>query len=1033
MTFLFGEYELLMRSALFDAEYYRAHCPEVAQLNMDPLTHYLEHGSRERLNPSAGFDTSYYLEQCRRIGETPANALLHYLTVGLKRGLAPAPEQESQLHVDVPRITNQVAVEPIHGGLSIAGWAHSPRGVETVEIGIDGSKAISARLGLYRPDVVAAFPGLRDASHSGFAAQIPAAALEPGLHYVTISTRDRAGGTRSTEFQIDVRDRTEQPGPWQLCTRVNLAYSRRAFARLAQMDWQPLFHIIVSPAPDGAKTALQLTLASLENQVYRHWQRLPKGEPDLILSLAAGDELGADALLEWALASGADRQADLFYSDERRLCPLERRVGAFFKPPWSPDLLLATNYIGRAWCARPQLLARAGVKPEGLAAASPFDTILRLSEAASAIRHIPKVLSESSLVEPPTTERAALRAALKRRGIAGSVRAGRLPGQYSLLRQPAAGRVSIIIPTAEPGQELEACIESLRAHTRHKDFEILVVAGGASMAGGRRKRLGQQADTVVVLQEPFAWARFCNRAAAKARGDYLMFMDETVRFSEPGWLEALLQPLQRGGVGMVGPVRDADEAGHFGLGWTSRNVATVPGDCLMVAGTTFAAMSGFPEDLAAATSVAAACRRLREQGLTHVVTPLARLERTVASEPSPEADDPYRNPNLQSDALLAAIEREPVEVLQGSAQLFAPESIRRILVVKLDHIGDCITALPAVRRLKEHFPHAALTVLCASGTVPIWRAEPAVSDTLEFNLFAPRSGLGKLTVSAEQSKQLEQKLCSRGFDLAVDLRKQPDSRHVLADSGARFRAGFDHQGRFPWLDVALEWDEDVPLRTKHGHVTQDLIALVDRIAQAGRAPPEAPPSMPPAPNLPRVLARRLAAKPYICVHPAAGTEMRQWPVERFVSLIEQLQRSGQYSVALVGGPDDGKLIRDILEQSAHPRDIINLAGPMGLADLPGLLARCVLFVGNNSGPQHLAASLGVPTVGIHSGVVDATEWGPQGPQAVTVRRRMTCSPCFLEKATDCQRGLACLTGLSVGHVHRTCLDLLPFSQEAVLP
>ncbi|MGH7052966.1 MAG: glycosyltransferase family 9 protein, partial [Stellaceae bacterium] len=95
-----------------------------------------------------------------------------------------------------------------------------------------------------------------------------------------------------------------------------------------------------------------------------------------------------------------------------------------------------------------------------------------------------------------------------------------------------------------------------------------------------------------------------------------------------------------------------------------------------------------------------------------------------------------------------------------------------------------------------------------------------------------------------------------------------------------------------------------------------------------------------------------------------------------------------------------------------------------LENLPDLLRRCALFVGNNSGPHHLAAGLGVPTIGIHSGLVDAREWGPVGPHAIALQRDMECGPCYLPSPDHCPRALACLTGLRPGDVHRACRKLL---------
>jgi GT2 family glycosyltransferase len=92
VAILFREYELLAKSELFDPEYYRRANPEIGSLNIDPLTHYIETGCRERRNPSARFDTSHYLSQCEPLGETPTNPLFHYLTIGLKRGFTPKPK-----------------------------------------------------------------------------------------------------------------------------------------------------------------------------------------------------------------------------------------------------------------------------------------------------------------------------------------------------------------------------------------------------------------------------------------------------------------------------------------------------------------------------------------------------------------------------------------------------------------------------------------------------------------------------------------------------------------------------------------------------------------------------------------------------------------------------------------------------------------------------------------------------------------------------------------------------------------------------
>jgi hypothetical protein len=104
-----------------------------------------------------------------------------------------------------------------------------------------------------------------------------------------------------------------------------------------------------------------------------------------------------------------------------------------------------------------------------------------------------------------------------------------------------------------------------------------------------------------------------------------------------------------------------------------------------------------------------------------------------------------------------------------------------------------------------------------------------------------------------------------------------------------------------------------------------------------------------------------------------------------------------------------------------------------LRELPRLLAGCVLFIGGNSGPKHIAAASGVPTIGIHSGVVDPGEWGPMGERAVALYRDMSCAPCFLAKPEHCPRGLACVEMLDPALVHKMAQMFLARPARRVEP
>ncbi len=194
--------------------------------------------------------------------------------------------------------------------------------------------------------------------------------------------------------------------------------------------------------------------------------------------LSPGDEPGADALLEFAVARRRHPGADLFYSDEVRISPVSKQREAFFKPDYSPDLLTSTNYIGRLWVATAALWRGVGVTPASLATAGEYDLLLRCVEQAGAVRHIPKLLCQRGVagLDDPARERTALEGMLRRRGVAAECCRPRFPGTWRVKRAVASrAKVSIIIPTCAANGYIETCINTLRTRTAYPDFEIICI------------------------------------------------------------------------------------------------------------------------------------------------------------------------------------------------------------------------------------------------------------------------------------------------------------------------------------------------------------------------------------------------------------------------------------------------------------------------------------------------------------------------------------------------------------------------------
>jgi len=1038
-------------------------------------------------------------------------------------GDRPAPTLS--MSIDAPNIVNDVATAPVRGSLSIAGWALAGHGVEAIDIAIDGERVTTAYYGVRRDDVAAVFPDRPGSLLSGFAALLPTRVLPKGEHVVSIIARDKAGGVGKLDFAVDIQEQEEEEaGPWSLRRRMPRSEADLHEQLLTAVGWRPAFSMLLrAGSSDAAIDAARLTLQSLRDQVYGDWRvaiaprdadtdigrlrrrllrgfedirdrvswvragpggrrldrilgaTLPPGSPGLLSVLTGGDELGVDALLSLATWSALNRGCDLIYSDERRINPGSGKLDAFFKPDWSPDLILSTNYIGRFWCATPDVLDGAGGTLADLQSHGEYDLVLRCVERARRIGHVPAVLCERRgwAGEPAELEGAALERALARRGVPGRVLPGCAPGLHDIERTQAIdGLVSIVIPTCAAKGYIKTCIDTLRARTNYRNFEIVCIENIPPTAIEWRVWLKANADRVITTEEPFNWSRFNNLAAAETRGDYLVFLNDDVEIISPNWLDVLLSHVARPEVGIAGPLllypdrsiqhaglflshrgtaRHAfrfapeDDPGYFGLALCERNVIGVTGACLMVRRDTYAEIGGFDETHSVINNDVDFCLRAKALGLLTVFTPRTRLihhELASRSEISDDYDtiafdnrwgelflrgDPYYHPRLTKDHDDYGVDREPVRVVYAGRPLIARDDVERLLLVKVDHIGDCVTALPAVRRLREIFPNARISILAAPNTRPIWSLVDGVEEVIPFQFFHARSAEGQVEITEAELADLRRRLVPHRFDLAIDLRKSPDSRRLLQQTGARFRAGFGHQTEFPWLDICLEWEGDPKFHPKHSHVSEDLLRLVQAVELACQADRSVVVRRPGPSPLPPDLAARLRERRVVALHPAAGTPTREWPASSFAQLIDLLVGEFDVDVAIIGGGGDQDVVDAILAATRRADRVVSLLDAIPLDRLADFLAGCALFVGNNSGPSHLAAAVGIPTVAVHSGVIASEEWGPSGLAGAAVRKDMSCAPCYISKPDECHRRLACLTRLTAGEVLEVCRRFLPLS------
>lgn len=335
-----------------------------------------------------------------------------------------------------------------------------------------------------------------------------------------------------------------------------------------------------------------------------------------------------------------------------------------------------------------------------------------------------------------------------------------------------------------------------------------------------------------------------------------------------------------------------------------------------------------------------------------------------------------------------------------------PETVHRVLVVKIKYIGDVLLCTPVFRGLREAFPEATLTALVASGTEDVLRHHRDVDEVLTVDRFGARAG--RQSRWRAEDFRLVRRLRERGFDLAIDLTDGDRAAFLTWASGARLRVGFNRERRLRgWA-----YHRIVPIWSELRHrVEADLDALrtlglpVRPVAPTLDVPPEAEVAAE------QLLARKRVVRDrdLVLIHPGARWWFKAWPPDRFAALADGIEEELGAQIIIAGGPGDVATAEGIRGEMRYPA--ISVAGETSILELAAVLKRCRLFVGNDNGPMHVAAAVGTPVVALF-GPTNPVEWGPWGDGHITLYRGFDCRQCWWSSA--CLRGEGnCLRQITV--------------------
>ena len=375
---------------------------------------------------------------------------------------------------------------------------------------------------------------------------------------------------------------------------------------------------------------------------------------DFVMFLNMTDYLSENALASFAQKVAENEDAQWIYADED-VWEAKKKVSIHLKPQWSKETFLSFFYTGVAAVYRKDLCLQSNMQDVMLGNWQNYDFALRFLQVCEEDRiyHIPQVLChvEKSKAEEHDKQNLAeiKRDYLSRNKVDGYLEEVEGTGHFRMVYR-AEGMVSIVIPSKDNVKVLETGLYSIFENTSYKNYEIIVVDNGSSTEHRQYLEKLLSSKNITYLYEPmeFNFSRMCNIGAAKAKGDYILFLNDDIECQDPRWLERMVGQAAQDGIGAVGAkllyptdnkiqhvgvVNIGSQIGpaHIltkikdegvianGRNCLDYNYDAVTAACLLIKKDVFIEVGGFFESLPVSYNDVDLCYRLREAGYRNVV------------------------------------------------------------------------------------------------------------------------------------------------------------------------------------------------------------------------------------------------------------------------------------------------------------------------------------------------------------------------------------------------------------------------------
>ncbi|MBQ2934348.1 MAG: glycosyltransferase family 2 protein [Clostridia bacterium] len=412
---------------------------------------------------------------------------------------------------------------------------------------------------------------------------------------------------------------------------------------------------------------------------------------DFIALFDHDDLLHPSALFE--MARVVEDGADFIYTDEVTFVGRTSNITIYnFKPDYSPDTLRSYNYICHFTAFSKELLNTVGGFNREYDGSQDYDLILRLTEKAKNIVHIPKALyfwrshkasvASDVSAKPYVVESAkrALASHIERLGLSGRVEDATVPTtykiQYDIIGEPL---VSIIIPNKDHTDDLKKCLTSVYQKSTYKNFEVIVVENNSTEPETFKYYKAAQSKydnlRVITWERGFNYSAINNFAAKQVDGEYILLLNNDIEVITPDWIEQMLMFAQRKDVGAVGAKLYYDDdtiqhagvivglggvAGHSHKGFArdnpgymarasiAQNLSACTAACLLIRKDVYDRVEGLDEGYAVAFNDIDLCMKIRASGYLIVFTPFAEFYH-YESKSRGDEDTPEKRARFNSE------------------------------------------------------------------------------------------------------------------------------------------------------------------------------------------------------------------------------------------------------------------------------------------------------------------------------------------------------------------------------------------------